>query len=330
MKPISVVIPTANRPEYLRAALTTIAQQTAANEIEEILVSENLGSRASEDVCKEFSLPITYIFREPQITPVEHLYQLYQEARAPFVAMICDDDWWAPGHLHTALHALRLNEDASALFSGCVFIASETTPQTFHLWRPAALSVALHQPDFLQRLSVTHAQVLTAAWINTPFHFSTLVARRDALRKASVLMREAHFYYADRILAPALSQSGPIAYEPLADTFIRWHPGNFGKDGRESGLDEAFREGSAKILALAKEAGFDPIAEWHALLPEIPADMEDEIGVDFRNTLTDDGLREHGFERFIQKPVPPVSILRKTARRARQQVSRFLQTLEKP
>jgi glycosyltransferase involved in cell wall biosynthesis len=68
MKCLSVVVPTAARPAYLRTALKSVANQTAADNILEVIVSENLSDKTSQGVCEEFpSLPIKYVFRNPPL-----------------------------------------------------------------------------------------------------------------------------------------------------------------------------------------------------------------------------------------------------------------------
>src|SRR5688572_22058244 len=100
MNTISVLVPTANHPKFLETALQSIARQTAIDKIEEVLVSENLLDRESEAVCKKFpNLPIRYILQDPPLTRFQNFDFLFNQARADLVALLCDDDWWAPGHL---------------------------------------------------------------------------------------------------------------------------------------------------------------------------------------------------------------------------------------
>src|SRR5262245_27603154 len=106
MKPISVLIPTAGRPKLLETALQSVVNQTAAGEIEEVVVSENRLNRNSEAVCRRFPmLPIRFALQDPHLSQGHNFDFLFNTARAEYVAVLCDDDWWGSGHLHGALAA---------------------------------------------------------------------------------------------------------------------------------------------------------------------------------------------------------------------------------
>ena len=65
MTRVSVVIPSAGRPGMLENALRSVAHQTAANQVVEVVVSENRSDRSTEAVCAKFpELPIRYRFRD--------------------------------------------------------------------------------------------------------------------------------------------------------------------------------------------------------------------------------------------------------------------------
>ncbi len=113
---VTVLIPTASRPLFLREALRSVAQQTAVRAIDQIFVSENGMDPSSEAICAEFpQLPIKYIFRDPAFTPLHHARIMMKEFLVGDITCILhDDDWWLPNHLGNALLALKENPEAAA------------------------------------------------------------------------------------------------------------------------------------------------------------------------------------------------------------------------
>lgn len=316
MKSISVIIPTANRPQFLVTALQSVARQTAVHEIEEVIVSENMGNRASQTVCENFpALPIRYLLQEPQLENVPHINALFEEAKAPLIALLCDDDWWSPGHLQNALIALHAAPKAAAFFATILYMASEADRQDVWIWRPIPFWLAAGMPDFASLWRLDLPTVLTTTWIVTPFSFSTMVARRDPLRAARPVFGAAQPYYADRILYPTLALHGDLLYDPLVDTFARWHAGNWMKDKSDAELTTTFREGCDKIRTMGLAQGLDPLSPWQSLLKTLPDHARQETGRYFRDALTDEQLRAFGFEEFIAPPTStsPLSKLRRKA-----------------
>ena len=81
---VTVVITTIGRPDFLRTALQSVRNQVNRDVIGEVVVSENKGDRRTEQVVREFpDLPIRYLFREPSLPIVEHLFSTVREARTP-------------------------------------------------------------------------------------------------------------------------------------------------------------------------------------------------------------------------------------------------------
>ncbi len=328
MKKHSVLIPTANRPKYLETALKSVARQTVADEIEEVIVSENGECRDSEAVCAKFpNLPIRYIFRDPQIDSIKHFQSLYLAAKAPLVSLLCDDDWWGTTHLYMAGRALDDCQSASSWFSEFMYITSEMERHDIHIWRPMAIWAAAGYPDVTQQWRLNFEQIVTMCWIVTPFHFSAMVARREAIQKAISFMDEAQPYYADRILYPGLALEGDILFEPFSDTYARWHSSNWLKDKKQEELLLAQREGSNKIRVIAQENGYDPAIIWHSILTSLPRALTAEIKAAFQYAVEESQLRSLGFSRFVPPKLSPIPI--RASRRALRIVRRLAKELPK-
>jgi hypothetical protein len=220
---LTVLVPTAARPDMLRTALRSIASQIARQNIARVVVSENGGSRASEKVCAEFAtLPIDYVFRSPALTPLKHGQSLMQQpAVTPFTAILHDDDWWTPHHLADALAALETNPDASAYGSGHFVVSGESSmlncSGNLFPWFAAGF------PEFAPCWKISRLNVLLGELLGTLSHYSTLVTRSTALSEAAHVFDLGNTFDNDRMLVFALSACGPFLFNPTPGAFVRNH-----------------------------------------------------------------------------------------------------------
>ena len=302
MRTISVLVPTANQPEFLHAALQSIARQTAAPYIGEVLVAENLLNRESEAVCRRFKdLPIQYIYHDPPLAPAENFNCLFNKARGDLVAVLCDDDWWAPGHLTEAAADLDHHSQAVARFSSCINVES-LRQWTGEMSRSSVLWLAAGEPDCRETWSLDKTQVLAAAWIPTPFHASSMVVQRQGLQSLVPSLHEAHIYQNDRILQVLLSLQGTIVYEPSPDTFIRAHAGAATHLIPQRERQQVFRDCTENIEQLSVKAGVDLIQVWHTAFLKADEPALEGAARYFRMALDDRKLRACGFDHLISPP----------------------------
>ena len=237
----TVLLPTASRPELLRGALQSIATQTAVARIERIVVSENGSDPRSRAVCEEFAqLPITYIYREPTVRPLEHGRILMREClEGDITCILHDDDWWMPNHLEDALAALEAEPEAAAYGSSFVINKDGTTllerydlTAWFGANYPASNSV--------WRLSASN--VLLASLYGLVVHYSSLVARTEALRQSAYVYDLKNPFDNDRMLLFALSRFGSVLFNPEVRVVVRHHEvrdtSNFAQDERNRRMSE--------------------------------------------------------------------------------------------
>lgn len=111
---ITVVIPTYNRAEDLRRCLDSLVAQTYVNF--EVVVCDDGSTDASEGVAAEFlgRLDIRYETAENFGGPARPRNRGIRMARAPIVAFLDSDDWWAPEKLQLSVAAL--NEGADIVY----------------------------------------------------------------------------------------------------------------------------------------------------------------------------------------------------------------------
>ena len=328
MKPFSVVIPTANHPTFLRTALESVSAQTGTDSIEEVIVSENGGRRDSEKICAEFgNLPIRYIFHERPQSILVNFFSSFRAAQADLIAFLCDDDWWSPGHLQTALLSLREHDQAVASFSGCLHVESE---QALHgqIASSAVLWLAAGKPAFTTRWVLKRKEILAALSLQTPFHLSTMVFQRRAVLKSAGHLEFGHFYTLDRDLYLALAGQGHVLYHPLVDTYIRWYDGNHthSLDLKERG--QIFHDQTDRIWDQAFKEGVDLIAIWSRHLARAPHEVREDIGRIARLAMRAERLEERGFGEF-KLPSLPVRLWRtgtRLSQRAALSLKRRLRT----
>jgi glycosyltransferase involved in cell wall biosynthesis len=220
---INIIVPTASRLDMLRTALQSIANQTALEQIDQVVVSENGGSRDSEAVCREFpQLPITYIFRTAPTSAMEHGCLLIKDClQSELTAFLHDDDWWCPTHLARAIAELEAHPDAGAYGAGHFVVSGESSMLNCsgNLFPWFGSSYA----PMTKVWELSRTNVLMAELLGTMSHYSTLVARTEVLRKAAYIFDLKNAFDNDRMLVFALSTFATFVFNPVPEGFIRNH-----------------------------------------------------------------------------------------------------------
>lgn len=219
---VTILLPTVNRAQMLRTALDSLAAQTALARISRVIVSENSGGRPSEAVCHDYAgrLPIEYRAQSRPLSPLEHLITL----KAPldgFVAMLHDDDWWAPEHLAASLDRLQRHPDAAVTYSGLYYVEAESSllecDSNVMFWFGANF------PAMAPAWRLTTAEVLLSSLWGTAGHFSAFLARADAYRHAARVYELGNPWDVDRMLTMEFARCGPLVFGPAPEVFIRRH-----------------------------------------------------------------------------------------------------------
>lgn len=307
---VTVLVPTAARPELLEITLRSVARQTAASRIASVVVSENLGDRRSEAVCAAFpQLPIRYVIQDPPMTVQQHVGGLLRLPQTEFMALVCDDDLWSPGHLQAGLDALHAHPGAAAYFSGCVQSSSELGPDSA-IHGAKLLWLAAGRPPRMALRTYDLAAVLALCWVDTPFSWSTIVGRSASVAASAHGFEDAgHAFYADRLLYPAIAQTGDIIYDAAIDTVYRLYPGNWQSSQEAERLGALARQAWAEVDALAALSGVDLAAQWRSYLRDMPDEWRDELAVELQRRFSNDDLLRYGLDESIPLvPPPPVIV----------------------
>jgi len=105
---VSVIIPTCNRPEFLKEALQSVMSQTYRN-FEVIVIND--GGKDVSDVIKSLdgNEKIVYLTHENKKGPSAARNTGLKAARGKYIAYLDDDDIYYPNHIQTLISCLERN-----------------------------------------------------------------------------------------------------------------------------------------------------------------------------------------------------------------------------
>ncbi len=148
---VSVIIPTYNRPDYLREAIQSALGQSYPHM--EILVRDNASTDETRKVVQSFSDPRIRYHRHPEnVGPTENVIGGCREARGDYVAHLHDDDAWEPDFLEKLVPPLEQNSGAAIAFCDHYIIDANGVidPARTHRntvrWKRHVLRPGLHCP----------------------------------------------------------------------------------------------------------------------------------------------------------------------------------------
>jgi glycosyltransferase domain-containing protein len=109
---VSIGIPTRNRAKMLKKCLNSILQQSYNNI--EIIVSDNMSTDATPEVCKEFMLQdhrVKIYSQTKNIRSIPNFDYVRQKANGVYFMLLGDDDWIDPTLIQTCVDFLEDNPD---------------------------------------------------------------------------------------------------------------------------------------------------------------------------------------------------------------------------
>ncbi len=112
---VSVIIPTYNRPEYLKQAIASAVNQTYRNI--EIIVSDNCSSENTLEIVASFDDSRIRFWQQPQnIGMFANQIHAFKMARGKYVASLHDDDMWNQDFLEKLVPPLEENSELILAF----------------------------------------------------------------------------------------------------------------------------------------------------------------------------------------------------------------------
>lgn len=226
---VSVIVPTYNRPEYLRLALASAVRQSYGNL--EIIVQDNASEVDPADVVASFGDPrIKYFRNASNIGTTASVATAFGKAKGKYIAILGDDDLWQTEFIATLVGALEADSELVIAFCDHDIIDAAgkrddaATEQTTRLFRRHLLHEGVHRPFDGIALVSRSICVVSAA-----------VMRRDAIDWRSLPAEM--LYGGDLYLAYLAARTGMgCYYTPRRLAQYRYHAGSLG-----SGLKQTER-----------------------------------------------------------------------------------------
>ena len=123
---ISICIPAYKRPGLLKKLLDSVGEQTYKNF--EIIINDNSPDDSVEKLVAGYAtvLPIDYVKNEPAVNAAGNCIQVMRRARAPWIKLMHDDDWFASPDALEKFVTAAVNSGCSFIFSACNKVDLET------------------------------------------------------------------------------------------------------------------------------------------------------------------------------------------------------------
>ena len=206
---VSVVIPAYGHAQFLPTTLESVLNQTFEEPVEIIVVNDG-SPDDTEAAVAPYRDRIRYFSQENggQASARNHGLRL---AQGEFIALLDDDDTFAPDKLAWQVAALRGDPDAVLVYGEDDRIDAEgkTLPPD-------------NRPNYRRPSGLCHDDFLAGCWIATPGQ--TLI-RRTAIERIGGY-DETIWGSDDWELYIRLSGLGPFLYDPRVALHYRLHPGN--------------------------------------------------------------------------------------------------------
>ena len=208
---VDVGIPTYGEPRFLGEAIQSVHAQTFTSW--RATVSENgPGSAYVADVVEPFlSDPrVRYVTTGTNIGGAGNSTRLLQSGRAPYAALLHDDDLWQPGFLERRVAFLEEHPGCGLIFSECDII----DPAGDVLYR---FDVDL--PEGIEN----RKQFLRLSYRTNVIIMPTVLVRRSAYEAAGAVFNESLLFY-DFEMWLRIASRFEVAFLPGSDASYRAHP----------------------------------------------------------------------------------------------------------
>lgn len=150
---VSVIIPTYNRPAYLREAIASVVKQTYRNI--EIIVSDDCSSASPEAIVESFQDPRIKFRRNATNLGIGlNATYAFKEAQGKYVASLNDDDMWNEDFLKKLVTHLDANPDLVLAFCDYHVMNSDgtinyvATEKYRHSEKRVQLKEGIYQPFY--------------------------------------------------------------------------------------------------------------------------------------------------------------------------------------
>ncbi|MGF2034435.1 MAG: glycosyltransferase family 2 protein [Nostoc sp. CmiVER01] len=163
---VSVIIPTYNRPEYLKQAITSAVKQTYQNI--EIIVSDNCSPENPQELVASFGDSRIIFWRHQQnVGMLANQQHGFKIARGKYVASLHDDDIWNEDFLAKLVPPLEANSELILAFCDQYIIDANSiinhagTEENTRGYKRDKLAKGIHQPFY--KIGLVDKSIPTAA-----------------------------------------------------------------------------------------------------------------------------------------------------------------------
>ncbi|MEH2154187.1 glycosyltransferase family 2 protein [Nostoc sp.] len=163
---VSVIIPTYNRPEYLKQAIASAIKQTYQNI--EILISDNCSSENPQAVVASFGdSRIKFWQQQQNVGMLANQQYGFKMAQGKYVASLHDDDMWNEDFLAKLVPPLEANSDLIIAFCDQYIIDANGiineigTEENTRGYKRDKLAKGIHQPFY--KVGLVDKSIPTAA-----------------------------------------------------------------------------------------------------------------------------------------------------------------------
>ena len=162
---VSVIIPTYNRPSYLKAAIESAVKQTYQNL--EIIVSDDCSTEGPQEMVESFQDPrIRFRRNEKNLGMFLNTINTFKEAQGKYVASLNDDDMWNEDFLEKLVPPLEANPDFALAFCDHYIVDEngkinyQATEENTRHWKRNQLKEGLYLPFY--EIGLVHQAVHSA------------------------------------------------------------------------------------------------------------------------------------------------------------------------
>ncbi|MEH1981529.1 MAG: glycosyltransferase family 2 protein [Nostoc sp.] len=163
---VSVIIPTYNRPEYLKQAIASAIKQTYQNI--EIIISDNCSSENPQELVESFGDSRIRFWRHQQnVGMLANQLHGFKMAQGKYVASLHDDDIWNEDFLAKLVPPLEANSDLIIAFCDQYIIDADGiindvgTEENTRGYKRDKLAKGIHQP--FHKIGLVDKSIPTAA-----------------------------------------------------------------------------------------------------------------------------------------------------------------------
>ena len=270
---ISVIIPTYNRPAYLKDAIASVVNQTYSNL--EIIVSDDCSRESPEPIVKAFHDPRLRLRRNPKNLGIGlNATHAFTEATGKYVASLNDDDRWDKHFLEKLVQPLEENAELALAFCDYYVIddrgtinwsASEKHTKQEKRHR---LPKGIHQPFW--KIGLVDQAVFTAS--------AALIRRNvtcwDTLFEAGVFWD----YY---IAYLACRSGGGAYYCPERLSYYRMHAQSENMMSGSRNIQAKIRKGNAATFCYQRFMDDENLQDFRAYFQQEWAHANTTLGIAF-------------------------------------------------